>query len=52
MKRSLRIDNGDFCVFSLVFTFLLISARLYGISNVITHQMNAEILSYRMMTMV
>ena len=48
----LRIDNCDFHVISLVFTVFLIFLRLHDISDVMIHQMKAEILSYRMIIMV
>ena len=44
----LRIDNGDFRVNSIVFTFPLIYLGLHDISYAMIHQMKAEILSYRM----
>ena len=44
----LRIDNGDFRVNSLVFTFSLIYLVLHDIYYAMIHQMKAEILIYRM----
>ena len=48
----LRIDNGDFRVNSTVLTLLSISPRLHDIFYIMIHQMEAEILSYRMILKV
>ena len=53
LSSVLRIDNGDFHVNSLVFTFLLISPYLHDISDIMIHQIRAEILGcYRMVSLV
>ena len=48
----LRIDNGDFRLNSLVFTLLLIFPLLHDIFDILIHQIKAEILSYRMVSLV
>ena len=51
IKFHLRIDNGDFHVNGLVFTFLLIYLKLYDISYTIIHHMKAEIIGFQITPM-
>ena len=51
MLDKLRIDNRDFRVNGLVFTFLLIYLKLYDIFYTKIHQMKAEIIGYRIIPM-
>ena len=48
----LRIDNGDFQVNGCVFTVLLIYLSLHDIADIMKHQIEAEIISYLMISIV